>query len=160
MADLTETAIAQLAREMVMAIRNYQVIFRDFGITEEDYYEIAKTDYYQRVKNHYTLEWNSALSAADRVKLISASYAEQGLTVMGRRMIDPNEPLDRALDTFKQFCKNAGIGTDSKGEKPVTERFVININLGSDVEHYNKSIEINPNDIDPSKAIAHKQNGS
>lgn len=147
MPDLNETNIAQLAREMVMAIRNYKVIFADFGITEEDFYEISKTEYYQRVKDHYTLEWNSALSAADRVKLISASYAEQGLPTMGRRMLDPTEPLTSVLDTFKQFCKNAGIGMEKSGEKPASERFVITINLGADTEHYNKSIEVNANDV-------------
>lgn len=148
MAELNETTIAQLAREMVMNIRPYKVVFEDFGITEEAFYEIAKTEYYQRVKDHYTLEWNSALSAADRVRLISASFAEQGLTIMGQRMKDPTEPLTSALDTFKTFCKNAGIGVDNKAAPTASERFVITINLGADTEHYNKSIEINPNDTD------------
>jgi hypothetical protein len=33
MTTLSETAMAQLAREMVMNIRNYKVVFDDFGIT-------------------------------------------------------------------------------------------------------------------------------
>ena len=32
---------------------------------------------------------------------------------------------------------------------PAADRFVIQINLGSDVLKFDKSIEINPNDIDP-----------
>jgi hypothetical protein len=157
MADLDETAIAQLAREMVMAIRNYKTVFADFGISEEDFYAISKTDFYKRVKDHYTLEWNSALSAADRVKLISASYAEQALPVMGKRMIDPKEPLDRALDTFKQFCKNAGIGDVRAGETTAAEKFVITINLGADtkgkpmIEHYEKPVAIDLNPLRPEK---------
>lgn len=154
MADLDETAIAQLAREMVMAIRNHEKIFADFGINENDYYEIAKTDYYRRVKDHYTLEWNSALSAADRVKLISASYAEQALPIMGKRMIDPKEPMGVALDTFKQFCKNAGIGDPKVSDVAASEKFVITINLGADtkgnpvIEHYEKPIAV---DLDPTR---------
>jgi len=158
MADLNEASIAQLAREMTMAIRNHTAIFADFGITEEDYYEISKSDYYKRVREHYAIEWNSALSAADRVKLISASYAEVGLPVMGRRMLDPNEPLDRALDTFKQLCKNAGIGDAKSDGKTASERFVITINLGADVEHYNKSVAIDANDVNlGSKVIEHEK---
>jgi hypothetical protein len=157
MADLDETAIAQLAREMVMAIRNYKTIFADFGISEEDFYEISKSEYYRRVKDHYTLEWNSALSAADRVKLISASYAEQALPVMGKRMIDPKEPMAVALDTFKQFCKNAGIGDAKVSDQPVSDKFVITINLGADtkgkpvIEHYEKPVAIELNPLRPEK---------
>jgi hypothetical protein len=157
MADLDEAAMAQLAREMVMAIRNYKAIFADFGISEEEYYEISKTPFYERVKDHYTLEWNSALSAADRVKLISASYAETALPVIGRRMLDAATHPSIALDTFKQLCKNAGIGDAKVSPQTASERFVITINLGADTEVYSKSIEINPNDVNlalPAKSEA------
>jgi hypothetical protein len=147
MADLNETSMAQLASEMAMNIRNYKAIFKDFGITEEDYYEISKHPFFIRAKEQFALEWNSTMSAADRVRLISASYAEQALPVMGRRMMDPTEPLDRALNTFKQMCANAGIGNDKAAPQNAADRFVITINLGADTEHYNKSIEVNPNDV-------------
>ena len=53
MADLDEDAMAKLAREMAMDIRNYKDIFADFGISEEDYYEIAKTRFYMRAKEQF-----------------------------------------------------------------------------------------------------------
>jgi hypothetical protein len=147
MADLDEYAMAKLAREMAMAIRNYKDIFADFGITEEDYYEIAKHDFYKRAKEQFALEWNSTLSTSDRVKITSAAGAEQGLLAVTRRMLDPNEPFTGVLTAFKQLCQNAGIG-DPKAEQKPTDRFVITINLGADTETFNKSVAIDVNDVD------------
>lgn len=146
MVDLDEFALAKLAREMVMAIRKYDVIFADFGITEEDYYEISKLDYYKRLKDAIALEWNSPLSAAERTRLISASFAEQGALVAGKRMMDPKEPSDNVIEIWKQFCKNGGIGAEKTGV-PAGERFIITINLGADSEHYDKSIEVSPQEL-------------
>lgn len=152
MIDLDEFAMAKLAREMAMAIRNYKDIFADFNITEEEYYEIAKHDFYKRAKEQFALEWNSALSAAERVKLISASYAEEVLPIVTRRAMNRDEPLVSVLGAFKQLCQNAGIGDPKNQTANAAERFVITINMGADVEHYDKSIAINANDIDVSAA--------
>jgi hypothetical protein len=153
MVDLDEYAMAKLAREMAINIRNYKDIFADFGITEEDYYEICKVDFFKRAKEQFALEWNSAMSAADRVKLTSATAAEEILPIVTKRALDPNEPLVSVLGTFKQVCQNAGIGDPNVEQKP-SERFIININLGADTEHYNKSVAIDANDVSPdSKAI-------
>lgn len=147
MADLDEYAMAKLAREMAMAIRNYKDIFADFGITEEDYYEIGKNPFYLRAKEQFTLEWNSTLSTHDRVRITSAAGAEQGLLAITKRMLDPNEPFPGVLGAFKQLCQNAGIG-DPKTEQKPSDRFVITINLGADTETYNKSVAIDANDVD------------
>jgi hypothetical protein len=146
MADLDEYAMAKLAREMAMAIRNYKDIFADFGVTEEDYYEIAKNDFYKRAKEQFALEWNSTLSTSDRVKITSAAGAEQGLLAVTRRMLDPNEPFPGVLSAFKQLCQNAGIG-DPNVEQKSNERFIIQINLGADTETYDKSVAVDVNDI-------------
>jgi hypothetical protein len=146
MADLNEFDMARLAREMAMCIRPALTILKDFGITEEDYYELSKNEFFKRAKEQFTLEWNSTLSTADRVKVTSAAGAEQGLLVVSRRMLDPNEPFTSVLEGFKQLCRNAGIG-DPKNEQRVQDRFVITINLGADTETYNKSVTIDPNDV-------------
>lgn len=148
MADLNEFAMAKLAREMAMAIRNHHAIFQDFGITEEDYYEVSKNEFYKRAKEQFALEWNSALSAAERVKLISASYAEEVLPVITRRAMREDEPLPGVLGTFKQLCQNAGIGDPKNPMVNAAERFIISINMGGDVEHFDKSIEPTTVDMD------------
>jgi hypothetical protein len=147
--DFTETQLAQLAREMAMNIRNYKKVFADFNITEEDYYEICKIDFFKRAKDQYTIEWNSAISTADRVRLISAAYAEATLPTIGRRMLNSEEPLAAVIDAGKYLVKNAGIGEPKAGSGS-SERFVIQINLGADengkeiVEVYDKSTRPDP----------------
>jgi hypothetical protein len=63
------------------------------------------------------------------------------------------EPLVAATDVAKLLAKNAGVGEAKNGDKPLSERFVITINLGADVdgkpvvEKYDKSITIDAHDI-------------
>jgi hypothetical protein len=152
MPDLDEFALSKLARELAMNIRNYKLVFADFNITEEDYYEIEKIDFFRRAKEQYTLEWNSALSAADRVKLVSAAYVEATLPTIGRRMLNENEPLSNVIDAGKFLARNAGIGEPKNGFAQ-SDRFIIQLNIGNDsngkeiVEIYNKSIAVSTNDV-------------
>jgi hypothetical protein len=168
MVDLDEITLAKLAREMAMNIRPYKQIFADFNIDETDYYEICKLEFYARAKEQFTLEWNSTTSTADRVKIGSLAYLEQLLPAITRRALDMREPLVAATDVAKLLAKNAGVG-EGKGEKPMSERFVITINLGADVdgkpvvEKYDKSITIDANDIAGGSvvpAISANQSGS
>jgi hypothetical protein len=147
MTDLNEQQMAQLAREMVMGIRNYQAIFADFNISEEDYYEIAKTDYYKKIKDHLTVEWNSTVSTADRIRLQGQAGTEVLMPVAIKRALQATEPLTSIIETMKMVAKIGGIGEVKVNPQSAADRFVITINLGADTEHYNKSIEINPNDV-------------
>lgn len=150
--DLDEFALAKLAREMAMNIRNYKTVFEDFGITEEDYYEIEKIEFYKRAKEQFTLEWNSVLSVADRVKLKSAVLSEEVLHTFGKRMLRETTPTEDVVNGLKLLCKNAGIGEGKEGTANA-ERFVITINMGADTEHYDKSITIDAKDISPEPKI-------
>lgn len=145
MVDLDEFALSKLARELGMNIRNYKAVFADFGITEEDYYEIEKIAFYRRAKEHFTLEWNSALSAADRSRLISAAYIEATLPTVGKRMMRESEPLSQVIDAGKYLAKIAGIG-EAKAGPNANERFVITINIGNETETYNKSVAVDARD--------------
>jgi hypothetical protein len=153
MPDLDEFALAKLAREMAMAVRDHKEIFKDFDITEESYYEITKNEFYKRAKDQFAIEWNSALSATDRVKVISASYLEQMLPVLGAKATDPKENTGAATEIAKLFSRNAGIGEGKTDGKSASERFIITINLGSDtegkpmVEKFDKSVAIDVHDV-------------
>jgi hypothetical protein len=151
--DLDEFALAKLAREMAMNIRTYQSIFADFGITEEDYYEIQKIEFYKRAKEQFALEWNSALSVYDRTKLKAATTVEEGLQKLGQRMLREDEPLASVTDVAKLMARIAGMGEPKTEKANSSERFVITINMGADTEHYDKSIEVTPEDIPPSKPL-------
>jgi hypothetical protein len=62
--------------------------------------------------------------------------------IMNDASANPRHRIDsaKALDTF------AGGGSETA---PASDRFIIQINLGSDVLKFDKSIAPNPNDIDP-----------
>lgn len=152
MAELDETMLAKLAREMAMNIRPYAQVFDDFGITETDYYEISKLEFYARAKEQFTLEWNATASTADRIKIGSLAYLEQILPALTRRALDLKEALPAATDVAKLLARNAGIGEAKSEAKGASERFVITINLGADldgkpvVETYDKSIAVDTHD--------------
>jgi len=153
MPELDEFMLAKLAREMAMNVRPYKAIFQDFGIDETDYYLINKIEFYKRAKEQFTLEWNSSLSASERVKVISAAYLEQVLPVIGAKALNASENLGAQTDVAKFFARNAGIGEPKTDAKTAAERFVITINLGADVEKYDKSIAVDANDVGPSMVI-------
>jgi hypothetical protein len=69
--------------------------------------------------------------------------------VLGTIMMDGSASPKHRIDASKALDQFAGNGA---GVAPAAERFVITINMGADVEHYNKSIEINANDTDPEAA--------
>ena len=147
MADLDEFALAKLAREMAMNIRPYKAVFADFGIDETEYYEIEKIEFYKRAKDQFAIEWNSSLSATERVKLISAAYLEQVLPVIGAKALNREENLPAATEVAKFLARNAGIGDPKQDLSKTAERFVITINLGGDVEKFDKSIAVDANDV-------------
>jgi hypothetical protein len=148
MVDLDEIILAKLAREMVMNIRNYQAVFADYGIDEQDYYEIEKNDFYKKAKETFAIEWNASISTEDRLKIGSLAYLEQLVPVITRRAMKDDANLVASTEVGKLLSKMAGVG-EMKVEKNLAERFIININLGADTETYDKSIEITPNDVPP-----------
>jgi hypothetical protein len=61
-------------------------------------------------------------------------------------MRDPNANERHRIDSVRALDALASTGAEAAA---AGARFEITINLGSDTERYAKSIEINPNDIDP-----------
>jgi hypothetical protein len=152
MAELDDIQMAALARELVMNIRNYKETFELFGIDENDYQQIEKNEYFRKVRDHIALEWNAMSSTDERIRLQHLAYLEKLSPVLARRAMLPDANLSASTDVAKIFMKGGGVG-EAKAEKNTAERFVITINLGADsegkevIEHYDKSIAVDPNDI-------------
>jgi hypothetical protein len=66
--------------------------------------------------------------------------------VLGDIMLDASASPKHRIDASKTLDAFAANGPEAA---PASERFVITINLGGDVERYSKSIKVDPNDIDP-----------
>ena len=144
--DIDEMTLVKLAKELVMNIRNYKDIFRDFGISEDDYVIIEKNPFFRKVREQFTLEWNAVGSTKDRTTLQAQAAWEQLMPVLVRRALREDTNIGASTDVGKLVMKAAGIG-DKSEEKGNAERFVIHIDMsaGSDtpaVEHYNKSVVI------------------
>jgi hypothetical protein len=146
MIDLDESQLAKLARELVMNVRNYTLVFADFGIDENDYQHIEKNVFFRKVKEQFAIEWNAATSTEERVRIGSLAYVEQILPVITRRALLPDANLGQSTDVGKLLMKAAGIG-EPKSEKTNAERFVITINLGADTETYDKPLAIGVDDV-------------
>lgn len=154
--ELDEFVLAKLAREMVMNIRPVPVVLADFGLDENGFYEISKNDFYKRAEQQFALEWNSALTVNERIKLISAAYLEQALPRLAQRMTG-DEPLAAASEVAKLFSRNAGLG-EVKADAKSSERFQITINLGAaHKEVYDKAIAIEAAaDVPPALTLSHE----
>jgi hypothetical protein len=68
-------------------------------------------------------------------------------------MLNEKEPLTSAVEACKFLARNAGIGEAKQSPQNNSERFVITINLGADVEKYDKSIKIDANDSPETVAL-------
>jgi len=140
--DLDESTLAKLAREIVMNIRNYKETFETFGITEEDYYEIEKNEFFKKVKEQFAIEWNATTSTSERLKVGAMAYFEQLLPRLTRRAIAGEDTLAASTEVGKLLMKTAGMGEQTKGEPNLAERFVITINMGGDTEKFDKPLDI------------------
>jgi hypothetical protein len=70
----------------------------------------------------------------------------QAPDVLGDIMLDASASPRHRVDAIKTLDDFAANGPESA---PAGDRFVITINLGSDVLHFDKSIAVDPNDVDP-----------
>lgn len=130
--NIDSPKLAKLARELVMNIRERAVILKEYGLTEATFdAHIATNPFFQRVFENYTIEWNSALSTHQRLRVQAATALEESLVGMAVRMNSKDETLPAVVETAKLFTKIAEVGeptrTASHGEK-----FSITINLGED----------------------------
>src|SRR5262245_10545426 len=66
--------------------------------------------------------------------------------VLGDIMLDASASPKHRIDASKTLDAFAANGPEATA---AADRFIITINLGSDVERYNKSIAIDANDVDP-----------
>lgn len=70
----------------------------------------------------------------------------QAPDVLGGIMLDASAPPKHRIDSAKALDAFAANGPEAA---PASDRFQITINLGSDVLHFDKSIAIDANDVDP-----------
>lgn len=139
--ELSPFDLAKLAREVAMDIKELDVVLGYYRLTLEQYAEVCKIPFFKRALENSTLEWNSALSTHERMKIEAAAILEEGLPILGARMKNKDETFAAATEAGKLFAKIAGLGEVSRDAPAPGEKFTITINLGDDTKlHYEKDV--------------------
>lgn len=127
---LDEYRLAKLANEVALDIRDLKDILEDYGLTPVDYDRLTKTAHYQTLLEQYRIEWNSAKSVHERLRLQSAVMLEQAFPTLGARMQNASDP--GAVEVAKLMAKMTGLDAPKQGVGNPSDKFVITINLGAD----------------------------
>ncbi len=128
---LSPEELSSLARELAINIRELKDILPDYDITEEQFNQfIATNPYFKQALRALEIEWKSAESTKERMRLQAAAGLEAALPVLAARMKIPTEDLGKANEVAKLFSKLAGVDTGPAegGGGKVT----ISIDLGGD----------------------------
>ena len=138
---ITPDMLVKIAREVAMDIQEMPQILAQFSLTPEQYRtHVEPNAFFQRALEAYRIEWNSALSTKDRIRVQAATALEHSLPHFATRLTKNDESLDAQVKAAALFAKLADIG-ESKGEEGSSEKFSIVINLGADTKlKYEKNI--------------------
>lgn len=131
--EFTPVELAKLAREVAMDIKDLAVVLEHYKLTREQYDQLAQhNEFFKQALHVSIIEWNSALTTPERIKLESAAILEDALPRLGARMANAAEGLPGVVEAAKLFAKIAGLGEKEQGTSAPGERFTINIDLGGD----------------------------
>lgn len=144
---LDQHQMAKLAREVAMDIQDLDVVLKDYNLTPAQFESLQKNIFFKRVLDTAIIEWNSALSTNQRIKIEAAAILEDSLHRIGARMIKEDENLPAVVEAAKVFAKLAEIG-ESNRAGAAGEKFTININLGAD-QQIRIEKDVTPKATDP-----------
>src|SRR5262245_14559834 len=118
--------LAKLAREFAMNIKTREDILTVYKLSEEEMQKTKAISYFITARDQMTIEWNSALSTPQRLRLSSLALLEESLLDVAVRMSNPNEPLTGAIQTAKFLADLGGMGGgNQQGIASPVDRFVI-----------------------------------
>ena len=138
--NLTTGTLTTLAREMAIEVRDPVLVLAEYKITQAQYeVHVLTNEFYKRALEAYCIEWRSALSTNQRIKVQAGAVLEDSLPQLANRMTNGKETLASVVETAKLFTKLAGAGEEKKEGTP-GEKFTINIHIGDK----NLKVETNP----------------
>lgn len=140
-AVISPEQLVKIAREVAMDIQELSHILKQFSLTPEQYTQhVEPNAFFQRALEAYRIEWNSALSTRDRIRVQAATALEESLPSLAARITKDSESLDAQVKGAALFAKLAGVD-DNKDGGESSEKFSISINLGADIKlKYEKDV--------------------
>jgi hypothetical protein len=135
------------------ATRAAEGLITDAELAEK--YELSPADWQAIIKDRtlgqkIRAERERRVRSGQAVKEAAAKHLVKGPGILDGIMSGPDSHPKHKIEAYKELRNTASVGADAEGRQE-SERFVIQINLGADTEIYSKSIEINPNDVDPNE---------
>ena len=124
-------------------------IKKKYRFSDEDWEHFGTNDaLVEAIKAEKTRRIRDGTSARERAQVLFAQTPEVLGSILHGDGVSPRHKIESA----REIRAIAATGPESA---PASDRFIITINLGTDiegkpvVEHYNKSIAVCPNDVDP-----------
>jgi hypothetical protein len=134
----TIQSIAALVRDLAVNMYDLDYILKKHKLTQEEYDALRQNEFFNRAMEVAATEWNSPMSTNKRLAMQAAIGLEDAMPTMAARMLKQNEPVANVVELAKIFTKIAGVGEDKSQSAP-TEKFHITIDLGGDIQRFEKS---------------------
>lgn len=128
---------AAFIRDIAHNMYDLPFILKTHGVSQAQYDGIKDSEFFQNALRAMTIEWNSIGNTQKRLAIEAAIALEDALPTMAARLHKPTELLTGVVELAKLLAKMAGVGEVTQNNAP-TERFKITINLGADVQTFDK----------------------
>lgn len=127
-----EINIVRLAREIAMDLRPVEQILEHHRVSREQFEQLKRHPYFDRVLRDQIKEWESAINTGERVRLKAQAAVEELLPELYKRVITPKEDLLKVTKGAELIVKLSGLGVDAKDVGDPSSRVQITINMGAD----------------------------
>ncbi len=146
--DMTQQQLAALAREIAMDIKTIENILATYKLTSAQYDHLKENNaFFKHALKTLTIEWQSAASTPERIKIEAAAALEDAMPVLYTRLVNKAEGLPGVTEVAKLFAKIAGVGERQEGPGTPGERFTITIDLGGDQKLVVGTKDVTPTSI-------------
>ena len=145
--------LIQLANDLAKRYKDTELVLRDYGINEHEYYELEQNEFFKKALANAVLEWNRPMNSEQRCRMDAMALTEKVLPEIAKGALDEKQPLNARTDAARLLAKVAGVGEKERAESD-SDRVVITINLGADEKlKFDKQVKpVEPIDITP-KAV-------
>lgn len=130
--DQREVTLRSLAADIVRDIDEADDILKRYGLTANEYMELAQTRQFRSMLSAADKEWSKASNTKERVRIKSAYLIEQSLPKLYEELFNTANPLMSRADLFGRIARIAELGNPTPAGGAGAEAFSITINLGAD----------------------------
>jgi len=140
-AGWTMQKTAAFIRDLAQNLYGEDTILKTHGVSQAQYDSVKDTEFFQSALRTMIVEWHSIGNTQKRLAIEAAITLEDAMPALAARLNNQKELITGVVELAKLFAKMSGIGEATHNNAP-TERFKIVINLGADVQHFDKTLTV------------------